>query len=437
MGKTQFSNRFGRYFLGPFLRRNGGEMMHYLNELTIKNKKLLIRVDLNVPLDKNLNITDDNRIRGVLPTINYALDENAKVILCSHMGRPKGKVVPQFSLAPVARRLSRLLQKEVTLAPDCIGPEVKEMIEAMEPGAILLLENLRFHKEEEKNDSDFGRELAELADIYINDAFAVAHRAHASVVAVAKYAKECAAGFLMKDELKFFHKSMEDPARPLVAVIGGSKVSGKLEALENLLNHVDKMIIGGAMANTFLKGINFDVGKSLVEDDLVSVAYCLLKKARDLGVKLYIPMDCVVGDRFDPLAETKITTVQEVPKDWMILDIGPATSLLYSEALQNAKTIIWNGPMGAFEMDAFSRGTMAMVQSIANSYALTIVGGGDTDVAVHKAGETSKISYISTGGGAFLELLEGHQLPGVLALEGQFEIQETGKPDSCLQHRKA
>jgi phosphoglycerate kinase len=411
--------------------------LRYLNELNIKNKTLLIRVDLNVPLDKNLNITDDTRIRGVLPTINYALDEDAKVILCSHMGRPKGKVVPELSLAPIARRLTRFLQKKVQLAPDCIGPEVKKMIKAMKPGDILLLENLRFHPEETKNDESFGKELAELADIYVNDAFAVAHRAHASVVAVAKYAKETAAGFLMNDELKFFHQSMEDPARPLVAVIGGSKVSSKLAALENLLNHVDKMIIGGAMANTFLKSVNYEVGKSLVEEDLVNVADCLMRKAKELGVRVYIPVDCVVANKMDAKAETKITTVQEVPQDWMILDIGPATSMLYSEAMQNAKTIIWNGPMGAFEMDAFSRGTMAMVHAIANSYALTIVGGGDTDVAVHKAGETSKISYISTGGGAFLELLEGSKLPGVLALEGKFEPEPIDRADSCLPPRKA
>ena len=406
--------------------------MRYLNEMDIKNKKLLIRVDMNVPLDKNQNITDDNRIRSVLPTINYALDENAKVILCSHVGRPKGKVVPELSLAPVARRLSRLLQKEVQLAPDCVGPEVEKMIGRMKPGGILLLENLRFHPEETKNNDAFGKELAALADIYVNDAFAVAHRAHSSVVAVAKYAKEVAAGFLMKDELKFFHQSLESPARPLVAVIGGSKVSGKLEALENLLDHVDKMVIGGAMANTFLKGVNYYVGNSLVEEDLVSVANCLMRKAKDKGVKLYVPVDCVVAAVPDPQAETKITPVQEVPKDWMILDIGPATSLLYSEVLQNAKTIIWNGPMGAFEMDAFSRGTMAMVHSVANSYALTIVGGGDTDVAVHRAGESSKISYISTGGGAFLALLEGSQLPGVAALEGKFVLEPQERLDSCL-----
>jgi phosphoglycerate kinase len=390
--------------------------MRYLNELDIKNKRLLIRVDFNVPVDNNLNITDDNRIRGVLPTIKYALDENAMVILASHMGRPKGKVVPELSLAPVARRLSHLIKKEVQLAPDCVGPEVKEMIQAMNPGDILLLENLRFHPEEEKNDEAFGRELAGFADIYINDAFAVSHRAHASVAVVARFAKECAAGFLMRDELKFFNQSMEKPARPLIAVIGGSKISSKMGVLENLLNHVDKMIIGGAMANTFLKGFNFEIGKSIVEEKLVSVALSLMQKAKDRGVKFYIPIDCVVADAFDPQAEMKITTVQEVPKDWMILDIGPATSLLYSEVLQNGQTIIWNGPMGAFEMDPFSGGTTAMVQAVANSSALTVVGGGDTDMAVHKAGVSSKISYISTGGGAFLELLEGKQLPGVQAL---------------------
>ena len=393
--------------------------MKYLDELDLKNKRLLIRVDFNVPLDKNLNITDDTRIRGVLPTLNYALDEKAKVILCSHLGRPKGKVVPEMSMVPVARRLSQLIQKEVKLAPDCLGPEVKKMVEGMKPGDILLLENLRFHPEEEKNDETFGRELAELCDIYINDAFAVSHRAHASVVAVAKYAKASAAGFLMKNELKFFHQSMENPARPFVAIIGGAKVSSKLGALENLLTHVDKMIIGGAMDNTFLKSIHYEVGKSLVEGDLTDMASTLMGKAKDLGVKFFIPIDCVAGKSLDAQAETKITTVQEVPRDWMILDIGPATSLLYSEALQDAKTIIWNGPMGAFEMEAFSQGTMNMVHTVANSEALTIVGGGDTDVAVHKAGESSKISYISTGGGAFLELLEGKQLPGGLALENK------------------
>lgn len=395
--------------------------MQYLNELDIKNKKLLIRVDFNVPLDKNLDITDDNRIRGVLPTISYALDKKAKVILCSHLGRPKGKPVPEMSLAPVARRLSSLIKKEVQMAPDCVGPEVNKMVEGMKPGDILLLENLRFHPEEEKNEEAFGRDLAELCDIYVNDAFAAAHRAHASVAAVVNYAKVSVAGFLMKDELKFFHQSMENPVRPLVAVIGGAKVSSKLGALENLLTRVDKMVIGGAMANTFLKGAGNEVGKSLVEDDLLGRSRDILEKAKRLGVKLYLPVDAVVGDNFEARAETRITTVQEVPPDWMILDIGPATSLLFSEVLENAGTIIWNGPMGAFEMEPFSKGTMAMVRSLAGSKALTVVGGGDTDVAVHKAGESARISYISTGGGAFLELLEGKQLPGILALERKLQ----------------
>jgi phosphoglycerate kinase len=395
--------------------------LKYLDELDIKNQRLLIRVDFNVPLDKNLNITDDTRIQGALPTIRYALEKNAKVILCSHLGRPKGKVVPEMSLAPAAHGLSRLLKKEVPLAPDCIGPEVKKMIDAMEPGGILLLENLRFHPEEEKNEDSFGQALAEQYDIYINDAFAAAHRAHASVAAVVKYAKISAAGFLMKNELKFFHQSMENPVRPLVAVIGGAKVSSKLGALENLLAHVDKMIIGGAMANTFLKGTGNEVGKSLVEDDLVSKSQKIIEKAKNLGVKFYLPVDGVVAAKLDAQVEAQTLPIQEIPGDQMILDIGPATSLLYSEVLQDAGTIIWNGPMGAFEVETFASGTMAMVHSVADSKALTVVGGGDTDVAVHQAGEASKISYISTGGGAFLELLEGKRLPGIIALENSEE----------------
>jgi phosphoglycerate kinase len=391
--------------------------LKYLNELDIKNKKLLIRVDLNVPLDKNLNITDDTRIRGVLPTINYALDKNAMVILCSHLGRPKGKAAPEFSLAPVARRLSQLLQKEVPLAPDCVGPEVLKMVQGMKPGDLLLLENLRFHPEEEKNEEDFGRALAELADIYVNDAFAVSHRSQASVVAVTRFAKTCAAGLLLEKELTFFHQSMGNPARPLVAIIGGSKVSSKLAALDNLMDHVDKMIIGGAMANTFLKSMGINTGKSLIENDLMPMAVSLMEKAKKRGVKFYLPIDCVAAAAFDAQSDRRTTTLQEVPPEWQILDIGPASSLLFSEALQDAKTIIWNGPLGAFEMEPFSQGTMAMVDDLANSQALTVIGGGDTDMAVHKAGKASEISYISTGGGAFLELLEGKQLPGVTALE--------------------
>lgn len=393
--------------------------MKNIRDLDIKGKKLLIRVDFNVPLDEQLNITDDIRIRGVLPTLNYALDENAKVIICSHLGRPKGERQPQFSLAPAAKRLSRLLNKEVVLAPDCIGPETKAIVEAMQPGSVVLLENLRFHAEEQQNDDGFASQLAGLCDIYINDAFAVAHRAHASVVGVTQFVEQCAAGFLLQKEMDYFHRSVSNPMRPLVAIVGGAKVSSKLGALDNLMDRVDKMIIGGAMANTFLKSIGHDMGKSKVEDELLDTARELLNKAKRLGVKLYLPVDCIVADRFEARAESKRVTVQEVPADWMVLDIGPATTVLFSEAMESAKTIIWNGPMGAFEMDAFSRGTMAMVQHVARSHALTIVGGGDTDVAVHKAGESSNISYISTGGGAFLMLMEGKKLPGVEALEAK------------------
>lgn len=391
--------------------------MRDINDIDIKGKRVFIRVDFNVPLDENLNITDDIRIRRTLPTINYALDEQAKVILASHMGRPHGKIVKGLSLAPVARRLQRLLNKEVCLAPDCVGEDVKKLVDRMEPGDVILLENLRFHMGEQKNDPEFAQELGQLCDVYINDGFAVAHRINASIAAITRYTKVCGAGFLMKDELNYFRRSLKDPTRPLVAVVGGSKVSDKLGALENLMTLVDKMMVGGAMANTFLKAVNYEIGKSIMEDHLVEVARRVLRTAKEKGIKFFIPVDCVVADKFDAKAEAMITTVQEIPKGWIIMDIGPATSTLYAEALHNARTIIWNGPMGVFEMDAFSRGTYAMVHNIANSYALTIVGGGDTDVAVHKAGETSKISYISTGGGAFLELLEGKELPGIKALE--------------------
>ncbi|MFZ5763768.1 MAG: phosphoglycerate kinase [Thermodesulfobacteriota bacterium] len=391
--------------------------MKNIRDIDIREKKVLIRVDFNVPLDDQRNITDDIRIRGVLPTINHALDENARIIIMSHMGRPKGQRKEEFSLAPAAKRLSRLISKEVKLAPDCIGPEVKAMVDAMRPGDVILLENLRFHAEEQANDENFSRELADLADVYINDAFAVAHRAHASVVGVTRFSKQCGAGFLLQKEMDYFHRSVSNPMRPLVAIVGGAKVSSKLGALRNLMDRVDKMIIGGAMANTFLKSMGYEVGQSKVEDDLLETARELIDKAKAQGVKLYLPVDCIVADRFEARAESKRVTTQEVPKEWMVLDIGPATTALFTEALEDAKTIIWNGPMGAFEMDAFSRGTMAMVQSVARSHALTIVGGGDTDVAVHQAGESNNISYISTGGGAFLMLMEGKKLPGVDALE--------------------
>jgi len=392
--------------------------IRYIDEIKeLSGKKIFLRVDFNVPLDDNGNITDDTRIRAVLPTINYALDCNAKVVIASHLGRPKGEKNTKFSMAPAAIRLSRLLDKDVTLASDCIGEEVKSLLNGMKPGDVVMLENLRFYPGEEKNDSEFAKALADLCDVYVNDAFAVSHRAHASVEAITNFIPIIAAGFLMKNEMKFFEKAMRNPVHPLVAILGGAKVSGKIEVIDNLLNKVDKLIIGGGMAFTFLKALGYGVGKSLVEESLIETARNAYNKAREKGVKIYLPVDCVVADRFDPAAEIKITTIQEIPHDWMALDIGPATVTLFSEALQNVKTIIWNGPMGVFEMDAFSRGTFAMVSAVANSYALTIVGGGDTDVAVHRAGEFAKISYISTGGGAFLELLEGKILPGIRVLE--------------------
>ncbi|MCF8111763.1 MAG: phosphoglycerate kinase [Desulfobacteraceae bacterium] len=392
--------------------------MKSIKELSLEGKKVLVRVDFNVPLDEHQNITDDTRIREVLPTLRYILDHRGLLVIMSHMGRPKAKRVDELSLAPVAKRLGRLLGHEVELAPDCIGEETEKMVRDMDENKVILLENLRFHSGEEKNDPEFAAKLAALGDVYINDAFAVSHRAHASVERIVKYFTEAAAGFLLLKELEYFKEAMENPRRPLAAIIGGAKVSGKFGALENLLSRVNKLIIGGAMANSFLKSMGFDLGRSRVEDDLVEAAGRLRERAIKEGIKFYLPVDVVVAPEPDPKAETKIVPVQEIPEDWMALDIGPATSRLFDEALYNAKTIIWNGPMGMFEIDAFSRGTVSMVYSVADSYALSIVGGGDTDVAIHSTGQTDRISYISTGGGAFLQLLEGKPLPGVKALGG-------------------
>jgi len=394
--------------------------MKFIDEIDIKGKRVLFRFDFNVPLvslNGSFNIVDDSRIRAVLPSLNHALDEGAKVVITSHLGRPKGKIVPELSLAPIARRLSRLLGKEVQMAGDCIGDGVRKLVAGMKPGCIALLENLRFHPEEEANADEFARELAGFGDVYIDDAFGNAHRRHASNVGITKFMKVCGAGFLIKKELDYFKKALDRPPRPFVAIIGGSKVSGKLEALTDLVKKVDKMIIGGGMAFTFLKAQGHEIGKSLVEDDLVAKARELMETARELSIKLYLPVDCVIAENKSAQAETKIVPVQEINPHWMGLDIGPATISLFTEALNNAKTIVWNGPMGMFEIDAFSRGTSALTHSVANSYALTIVGGGDTDVAIHKAGETDKITYISTGGGAFLELLGGRVLPAIEALE--------------------
>ena len=390
--------------------------MKYIDEMDLRGKRVLFRFDYNVPMDKEGKITDDTRIRETLPTINHALDENAKVIIMSHLGRPKGTVSEKHNLAPVAKRLSRLLGKEVKMLDDCIGEKVKSAIADMKEGDVVLLQNLRFHPEEEKNDDNFAKELAALGDVYVDDAFGNAHRSHASNVGITKFVKDCGLGFLMKKELTYFSKALEMPARPLVAIVGGSKVSGKLEALANLTKMVNKLIIGGGMAFTFLKAQGYDVGKSLIEENLIDKAIEIMDMAKQLKVKLYLPVDCVVATSISAEAETKIVPVQEINSEWMALDIGPATITVFTEALANAKTVVWNGPMGVFEIDAFSRGTSALAHSVASSYALSIVGGGDTDVAIHKAGESDNMSYISTGGGAFLELLEGKELPAVRAI---------------------
>ncbi|MCL7486896.1 MAG: phosphoglycerate kinase [Desulfobulbaceae bacterium] len=391
--------------------------MKSIRELDIEGKKILIRVDFNVPMDDTGSITDDIRIRMVLPTIKYALEKNARVVLCSHMGRPKGKKVAEFSLAPVAEALAAMLGKPVAMAPDCIGPEVEAVVDRMQDGDIVLLENLRFHEGEQANDPEFARGLAALVDVYVNDAFAVSHRAHASVEAVTAHFAIKSAGFLLEKEMDYFHRSMDEPVRPLVAIIGGAKVSSKLGALENMLDRVDRLLIGGAMANTFLKSQGYAVGASKVEDELLDDASRMLVKAREKGVKVYLPVDVIAADRFAPDAVSKQVTVQDIPDGWMALDIGPATVLLFTEALSDAKTIVWNGPMGAFEMDAFAMGTMALARVVGSSHALSITGGGDSNAAVKQSGEAGNITYMSTGGGAFLELMEGKTLPGVAALE--------------------
>lgn len=391
--------------------------MKTLRDIAFAGKKVLVRVDFNVPMDDAGQITDDLRIRTVLPTLQYLMAEKAKVIICTHMGRPKGQRVEKYSLAPVAAYTAQLLGCPVPLAPDCIGPEVDASVNSLGDGQLLMLENLRFHPQEERNDPDFSQQLASLADVYVNDAFAVSHRAHASVDGVTHHVKEKVAGFLLQKEIEYFQRSIDNPQRPLVAIVGGAKVSGKLEALQNMLGRVDKMIIGGAMANTFLKSQGFAVGASKVEDDLLTTAADLLRSAREKGVKIYLPVDVIAADRFAPDAVCKQVTIQDIPDNWMALDIGPASVICFNEVLADAKTIVWNGPMGAFEMSPFARGTMALAHTVAASHALSVTGGGDSNAAITLSGEAANISYMSTGGGAFLELMEGKVLPGIKALE--------------------
>ena len=384
-----------------------------VDQIDVRNKRVFLRADFNVPLDGDMHITDDRRIRSALPTINYLIDEGARVVLASHLGRPKGAPDPRYTMAPVAKRLSRLLSKEVHYTGELVGPAVEREIEKLAPGEVFLLENLRFDKGEETNDEEFSKKLARLADVYVNDAFGTAHRNHASVVGITRYVKELSIGFLMKKEVSYLKGAITNPTRPFVAVLGGGKVSSKLGVIANLHEKVDKMVIGGGMAFTFYRAMGLETGKSLVEENLVEVAREMMEKSRKNNVKFYLPMDCVVAESRESNAPTKIVPYQEIPPGWTALDIGPASVRLFSEVLENAKTILWNGPMGVFEEDAFSRGTFAMAHSVGNCYALTIVGGGDTALAVHRAGESDNMTFISTGGGAALELLEGKELPGL------------------------
>jgi len=388
-----------------------------IDQLDLSGKRTMIRVDFNVPMDKSGNVTDDTRLQAVLPTIRHAIEQGAKTILLSHLGRPKGKRVPEMSLAPVAPRLSQLLGHPVAFAPDCVGEPAEKAVAAMKPGDVLLLENVRYHAGEEKNDEEIGKQLAALCDVYVNDAFATAHRGHASNVAILKFVKERAAGLLMKNEIVYFEKALLSPARPLAAIFGGAKISGKIEAIDNVLGKVDKILIGGAMANTFFAALGYGVGKSLYEAEMVETAKRVLAGAASRKVRFYLPVDVVVAERLEASAPSRTVPAQEIPEGMMALDIGPATGILFREALQDAKTIVWNGPMGAFETAPFGAGTLAVMRALAESDAVTIVGGGDTDTALHKAGLFSRMSYVSTGGGAFLELLEGKHLPGIAALE--------------------
>ena len=394
-------------------------MVRSVKDIDIANKKVFIRCDFNVPLDEFLNITDDRRVKSAMPTIKYCLDQGCAVILASHLGRPKGVYEEKYSLAPVYKRLTRLLSEEVKFAKDVVGEDAILKANELKSGQVLLLENLRFEKGETSNDAEFAKKLASLAEVYVNDAFGVCHRAHASVEAITKFfdEKSSAAGFLLQKEVEFSHNLLKRPTRPFVAVVGGSKVSGKLQALRNLLPRVDKLIIGGGMAFTFLKAQGLDVGNSLVEDELLPEALHVMGEAKKLGVKLYLPVDVVAAQTFSADSTMKFVTTQEIPKGWMGLDIGPATSRLFREALNDAQTILWNGPMGVFEMEKFSKGSFKMSHTIAEAHATTVVGGGDTADVVARAGDADEMTFISTGGGASLELIEGKELPGVKPLK--------------------
>lgn len=392
-------------------------IMKTLDDVQLTGKRVFLRVDYNVPLDKQHQVKDDLRIRATLPSIRKIIDAGGKVILASHLGRPKGKVAEEFSLKPVAAYLTGVLDRQVAMASDCIGPAVFDQVSAMQAGEVILLENLRFHPEEEKDDDNFSQHLAAMAEVYVNDAFAVSHRAHASVHGITRHVKVCAAGYQLQKEVEYFHKAMQDPKRPLAMVIGGAKISTKIELLENLINRADCLIIGGAMANTFLKAQGKAVGKSLVEDDHLGTAARLLEKAGKRGIQVLLPVDAVVATSLEKGDEAREVPIDAVAVDDLIFDVGPKTVKAFETTLKGCGTVVWNGPLGAFENPPFHRGTFALAGFLAHLDALTVVGGGDSAAAVRQAGLAEKVSYVSTGGGAFLEMLEGKTLPGIAALE--------------------
>ncbi len=390
-----------------------------LRDIDVAGKRVLVRVDFNVPLDDQQHITDDTRIRAAVPTVQYLRDAGASVVLMSHLGRPKGNVVPEMSLAPVAQRLGELIATDVALAPDCVGDVTEQMAAQLQPGQVLLLENLRYKSEEEANDADFAQALARLGDLYVNDAFGAAHRAHASTEGVTRYVGESVSGLLMEKEITYLDETLKQPARPFVAILGGAKISGKIEVIENLLDKVDALIVGGGMSYTFFKAMGLEIGDSLLEEDRIGVAEELITRCKEQGVELLLPVDVVVADRFGADAQTQVVDREEMPSGWEGVDIGPDTRGLYAERMAQAGTVVWNGPLGVFEMEPFAHGTRAVAQALAEatqSNTISIIGGGDTAAAITQMGLADAMTHISTGGGASLECMGGRVLPGVAAL---------------------